>query len=160
MEYLDLKTFIFIGVWLLLFFFSFSFSKKNILDELMTLWGCTIDFLLIGGFLLLETRRDMQQDSSSIAITIIGIFVLSILPALVSTLLSFAKTREILKRNPPGTSIFTWQSVIVPLLYWTAAVAGLIKLKMGYVLLFLSFLASLIIYKFFPDDNRINRVAE
>jgi len=145
MEYLEPKSFIFILVWLLSYFFIYSLSKKNILYDLIALWICTITTFPLMAFL-------SPRDS-------VYIFVV-IVVSIIFILLAVLETGKILEKRLPETKIFSWQAVIISVLYWITPVVGLVRLKIGYVLLFLSFLASLTIYKFFPNDNRINRVAQ
>jgi heme A synthase len=77
-----------------------------------------------------------------------------ILISVIIIVASFFEMRIILKRNLPHTKIFTWQPVVVTLLYLLSLLGGLIRVKIGYFLLGLSFIVSLFIYRFFSTCSR------
>ncbi len=131
----------------LLYFVSFLFSRKNVLHEMIALWIWTIGFLLI---LLYEYFREAieRRMEHNLGI-IVGVIIFSVS----ASLLSFIEMRVILERKLPCERVFTWQPVTVTLLFFISLIIGLNSVKIGYVLLFLSFVMSLFIYRPFPGKR-------
>lgn len=145
---MEQNTIIFLAVLALLYFLSFLFSRKTILHEIVALWIWTIGFPLMILYDYFQYTMQRHLDFQTDFITSV------ILISIIVIIASFFEMRVILKRNPPHAKIFAWQPIVVTSLYFLSLIGGLIRIRIGYLLLVLSFIGSLLIYRLISSGSK------